>query len=335
MVHFALLNFYLVESLMKNRVGAIVITLMGLFFVQGCTKIPSAKSSIFICDSSSSCPSGLQCVGFWQMIIFSSAEKGTITHVPSIEGDYYGWCVNQLELDNIYYGVEICDNGKDDNADGKVDCDDPLCKYFSTPNCPNETVEFCGNGFVEAHEECDAGFLKKKAGNSGEMLYITELEWSDGINTIEPNYEFLTFGMELQSVYVNCATKYDSPVGNIMCSDDCKIIYSQCADHDLTKDSQKEEFQCTSDGLNQEGTSNPNCYCDPATYHPRAVNGFLWQYCDMGADGHGRLNQEWACGDSDDTSKSCQVTNAGTTTAACQSCISRDESLIPDAIIIQ
>jgi hypothetical protein len=39
-------------------------------------------------------------------------------------------------------GPETCDNGKDDNGDGKVDCLDPKC--FSHPHC-KVTVETCAN----------------------------------------------------------------------------------------------------------------------------------------------------------------------------------------------
>ncbi|MEW5743609.1 MAG: hypothetical protein AB1938_32155, partial [Myxococcota bacterium] len=39
-------------------------------------------------------------------------------------------------------GPETCDNGKDDNGDGKTDCLDPKC--FSHSHC-KVTVEDCGN----------------------------------------------------------------------------------------------------------------------------------------------------------------------------------------------
>ncbi len=40
-------------------------------------------------------------------------------------------------------GVEICNNGKDDNGDGKTDCEDPQC--FSSPFCLSG-LEICNNG---------------------------------------------------------------------------------------------------------------------------------------------------------------------------------------------
>src|SRR5450432_2683087 len=40
-------------------------------------------------------------------------------------------------------GAEICDNGKDDNADGKTDCADPKC--FTNAKCVGNT-ERCDNG---------------------------------------------------------------------------------------------------------------------------------------------------------------------------------------------
>jgi hypothetical protein len=43
----------------------------------------------------------------------------------------------------VVTGAEICDNGKDDNGDGKKDCLDPKC--FSTAKCANASAEDCTN----------------------------------------------------------------------------------------------------------------------------------------------------------------------------------------------
>src|SRR3954470_11502055 len=40
-------------------------------------------------------------------------------------------------------GPETCDNGKDDNGDGKTDCADPKC--FTNAKC-RVKVELCDNG---------------------------------------------------------------------------------------------------------------------------------------------------------------------------------------------
>jgi hypothetical protein len=40
-------------------------------------------------------------------------------------------------------GREVCDNGRDDNADGKIDCLDPTC--FSNMRCSVALTEDCGN----------------------------------------------------------------------------------------------------------------------------------------------------------------------------------------------
>ncbi len=48
-------------------------------------------------------------------------------------------------------GVEDCRNGTDDDFDGLVDCADPDCT--GDPAC--NPTPMCGNGIVEAGEECD------------------------------------------------------------------------------------------------------------------------------------------------------------------------------------
>jgi cysteine-rich repeat protein len=45
---------------------------------------------------------------------------------------------------------EICDNHRDDNGDGLVDCADPMC--IDTPACA-----VCGDGRVSGNEQCDDG----------------------------------------------------------------------------------------------------------------------------------------------------------------------------------
>lgn len=46
---------------------------------------------------------------------------------------------------------EICDNGRDDNGDGAVDCDDDQCEDL--PIC------LCGNGVIDGDEDCDGDDL--------------------------------------------------------------------------------------------------------------------------------------------------------------------------------
>lgn len=47
-----------------------------------------------------------------------------------------------------------CDNGRDDDGDGRVDCDDSDC--WGTPECPAAS---CGDGEVSGLEECDGADL--------------------------------------------------------------------------------------------------------------------------------------------------------------------------------
>ena len=39
---------------------------------------------------------------------------------------------------------ERCENGVDDNEDGRIDCEDPQCAFY--PTCVNQGGEHCYNG---------------------------------------------------------------------------------------------------------------------------------------------------------------------------------------------
>jgi hypothetical protein len=52
---------------------------------------------------------------------------------------------------------EVCDDGADNDGDGQTDCDDAECS--AAPNC---VVEVCGNGAIDAGEDCDGANLNNE-----------------------------------------------------------------------------------------------------------------------------------------------------------------------------
>ncbi|MFH2007580.1 MAG: kelch repeat-containing protein [bacterium] len=97
----------------------------------------------------------------------------------------YSGAYNELGQTWAYYHAsatcneEICDSGSDDDGDGLTDCADPDCadRPCSTGVCRGTTCEpiACGNGYLEAGEQCDDGNTAPGDG-------------CDGSGQIEPGY---------------------------------------------------------------------------------------------------------------------------------------------------
>jgi hypothetical protein len=110
-------------------------------FVLKITEVGGAVSTSSLMDSGNS--TALAVEGFLGAvsdvgITKAVLEQQTLSGTPSSDDFFY--------TDHVQIGgpmnVEICDNGIDDNGDGKIDCDDPQC--FGKPGCTTEAA--CDDG---------------------------------------------------------------------------------------------------------------------------------------------------------------------------------------------
>ena len=84
------------------------------------------------------------------------------------DADFDGYDENCSPVDcdgadpNVNPGAyEVCDDGVDNNCNGQTDCDDSACSgdpaCVSTPPTPPTSDTFCGDGNIDAGEQCDDG----------------------------------------------------------------------------------------------------------------------------------------------------------------------------------
>jgi cysteine-rich repeat protein len=84
------------------------------------------------------------------------------------DADFDGYDENCSPVDcdgtdpNINPGAfEVCDDGVDNDCNGRTDCDDSACSgdpaCVSTPPAPPTSDPFCGDGNIDAGEQCDDG----------------------------------------------------------------------------------------------------------------------------------------------------------------------------------
>ena len=83
---------------------------------------------------------------------------------------------------------EICDNGEDDNGDGYIDCDDPLCDAF--PDCANGALygvplEDCSNGVDDNGDgkiDCEDPKCSTFPGCMGVLYGVPREDCSNGVD---------------------------------------------------------------------------------------------------------------------------------------------------------
>ncbi|EYF04499.1 DUF4215 domain-containing protein [Chondromyces apiculatus] len=76
-------------------------------------------------------------------------------------------------------GLEICDNGLDDDNNGVSDCDDDKCRSFAA--CAQ-----CGDGFVSSNEQCDDGGTTGGDGCAADCRLEGSSEVEPNNNCLEP-----------------------------------------------------------------------------------------------------------------------------------------------------
>ena len=147
--------------------------------------------------------------------------------------DYYDWIISIAPEVATQY-VEICDNGIDDDGDGKIDHNDTDC---APPKCGDDSVnqdsEQCdGTAFRDNKTSCTAWNSKYTSGNVSctSACKIDEsackIEFcGDGITNLKEDCDGSTFKNNMTSCSIWNAT-YKR--GTVSCTSACTIDYSAC-----------------------------------------------------------------------------------------------------------
>jgi len=99
------------------------------------------QSGVFACNTDSQCPPG----GFFCDNYFNTYMYYNDVTAEPVFHNYWGFCNSEKEVinkENLH--VEICTNGKDEDADGLFDCDDLECQ--TAPSCRQRIQRECGDG---------------------------------------------------------------------------------------------------------------------------------------------------------------------------------------------
>jgi hypothetical protein len=108
------------------------------------------QSGVFACNTDSQCPPG----GFFCDNYFNTYMYYIDVTAEPVVHDYWGFCNSEKEV--IKKGnipAEICANGRDEDEDGLVDCDDLECQ--TSPTCRLKIQRECGEG-GSGTLDCDA-----------------------------------------------------------------------------------------------------------------------------------------------------------------------------------
>ncbi len=179
--------------------------------------------------------------------------------------DYYDWILSIApEVASQY--TEICDNGIDDDGDGAVDDADSDCK-------PAEPV--CGDGVINTEdEECEGSIfrLSSKKCSAYDSSYISGNVYCN--SECKVSYDAcvkapycgdgkLNNG-ELcdTNVFANAKTscaQWDSKYaeGNVRCSNDCTIDYSECIEPSVEPEPATSEI--CNNGIDDDGNNRTDC----------------------------------------------------------------------------
>ncbi len=144
------------------------------------------QSEVYACNVTSECPPG----DFYCDSYLSSYVHYRDTAAKPIRYGIWGHCniprhaIKRLDESNNAVPVEICDNGKDDSGNGKVDCGDPEC--VTAPRCKTRIMNTCDanpsniDGNINCEELMERHFpFVAKDGNCPDSVGI-KVEMSSG-----------------------------------------------------------------------------------------------------------------------------------------------------------
>ncbi|MBN2724474.1 MAG: hypothetical protein JXR95_10425 [Deltaproteobacteria bacterium] len=212
-----------------------------LFSVISCGE-PAIVDRTYICNTSDECPPNQWCVNYFA-VSFINGDMSTYPDpvVASInllgltpENYYHGicWLKENIGLGPDKIAVEVCDNNRDDDGDGRIDCDDPTCLNHYSKACISqgfESRDSCSihdtssnEAYVynQAFEHMDDGeyCLPLKLPGNGEDLWIPETG-----EFLYPGDHYI-MNSDGITVFFN---EYTDKKPFLMCGPGCKIaIYS-------------------------------------------------------------------------------------------------------------
>ncbi|MBU1070053.1 hypothetical protein KJ975_10845 [Myxococcota bacterium] len=132
--------FHVNPSRFVYRLSLIALLLSTPVF-SGCIEA-GLQSGVFACNTDSQCPPG----GFFCDNYFNTYVYFTDETAEPVNHNYWGFCQSEKEVvkkQNNYH-VEICTNGKDEDADSLIDCEDLECQ--TSPSCRQQLQRECGDG---------------------------------------------------------------------------------------------------------------------------------------------------------------------------------------------
>jgi len=190
----------------------------------------TAQVGTFLCDTDSQCPDSMFCYNYFNAYFYYSDIRGQ----PIAEGRW-GYCSTEeyIILKDDLKNAEICSNNRDEDDDGKVDCEDPECQ--TAPDCRAWLQSECADGGPA--ETCDTrlGFpLVRNGVNSDESTCPGSVGY---------------FGNALQTTPEN------------VCLPRCRL-YLQEWSNNLMEISDDSDFQASDDYCNQ--VVHPGVITDPS-----------------------------------------------------------------------
>ncbi|MBU1413836.1 hypothetical protein KKC22_20160 [Myxococcota bacterium] len=131
--------FHVNPSRFVYRLSLIALLLSTPVF-SGCIEA-GLQSGVFACNTDSQCPPG----GFFCDNYFNTYMYFVDVTAEPVAHNYWGFCLSEKEvIKKENRPVEICTNGRDEDEDGLIDCDDLECQ--TSPSCRQQLQRECVDG---------------------------------------------------------------------------------------------------------------------------------------------------------------------------------------------
>ena len=189
-------------------------------------------------------------------------DYGVSTSVP----DFYDWI--QSKAPGVFTKqYEICDNGIDDNGDGKIDTQDSGCAYYA--ECFGYPAEVCDDGIDNDNDgladclDLDCKSAANCAARCGDGVVNRSIEECDG----------LAFRDNVRACSA-WSSKYTG--GNLKCGSNCLIDTSACTSY---------VPEICGDGIDNDNNGYTDCYDSACVGHSSCA--VATEICDNDVDDDG------------------------------------------------